>query len=118
LFEFGINFKGTTTELISDDWDQNLENSAFSRIHEKLTIKYSKQLMVSTLTRIEAISNNLFKLHYYSDFGFHYMVFVQKIPFLEIMPLSTLPWKYEEQEMLQYVYSQHPFLLTESSWKV
>ena len=87
LFEFGINFEGTTTELISDDWDQNLENSAFSKIHAKLALKYSKQLMVSTLTRIEAISKNLFKLHYYSDFGFHYMAFIQKIPLLEIKPL-------------------------------
>jgi len=49
--------------------------------------KYGMQLLDSALTKIVPISKNLYKLHYYSDFGFHFVSFIQKIPFLEIKQL-------------------------------
>ena len=112
LFEFGVNYLGTMTELISDDYEGILENSSFGRIHARLVEKYPKQLGDSTLTRIVSISRNLYKLNYYSDFGLHYVAFLQKIPFLEIKPLELQPWKYDEPQLLNYLYSQHPFLVS------
>lgn len=59
--------------------------------------KYNTKLTETTLTRVASVSKNLYKLHFYSDFGIHYVAFVQKIPYLEIKPLETLPWRYDEK---------------------
>lgn len=93
-----------------------MENSWFGKIHEKLTDKYSSKLYDATLTKIASISKNLYKFHYYTDLGFHYIAFVQKIPYLEIKPLEQAPWNYDEPEMLNFIYSQHPYFAMESSY--
>lgn len=58
--------------------------------------KYNEKLNDATLTKIVSISKNLYKLHYYTDIGLHYIAFVQKIPYLEIKSLEEVPRKFDE----------------------
>src|SRR5690606_19451138 len=89
-----------------------------SKINTRLVEKYGQKLIRSTLSKIVKVSKNLYKMHYYSDFGSHYVAFIQKNPFLEIKPLDKLPWKYNETEVINYIYSQHPFLVNEASYEI